>query len=73
MSQLTATYAVNFKETYFIHLTPTKIQGEPTFHTLTQLHQELKVNAASVPSNLRGGNSSQIILPWPKTPMKMMW
>jgi hypothetical protein len=56
MSQLTATSAIDFKETYFIHPVLTKIQGETTFQTLTQLHQELKANAASVPSNLRGGN-----------------
>ena len=56
MSQLNATTSVNFKELYFLHPTLTKIHGEPTYQSLTQLHQELKANAGSVPSNLGGGN-----------------
>jgi len=56
MTQITATTAINFRETYFIHPTLTKIQGEPTYHSLQLLSQELKANAASVPSNLGGGN-----------------
>jgi len=56
MSQLTATTSVNFKELYFLHPTLTKIHGKPTYQSLTQLHQELKANAGSVPSNLGGGN-----------------
>lgn len=55
MSNLTATTNTNFKETYFVHPSLTKIQGEPTYRTLSILYQEIKANAASVPSNLGGG------------------
>ena len=45
----------NYVETYFDHKKLTKIHGEPTFHNLKDLKDELRANAASVPSNLGGG------------------
>ena len=40
--------------------TVTKIQGQPTDRTLTQLRRELTKIAASVPTNLGGGKHSHI-------------
>ena len=46
---------INFKATHFEYSTLTKIYGPPTYETLTQLTNELKANASSVPSSLGGG------------------
>lgn len=46
---------VNYIETYFEYKELTKIHGEPTFETIKALHNQLKANASSVPSNLGGG------------------
>ena len=46
---------VNYVDTYFDHKKLTPISGEPTFQTLKDLKDELRANAASVPSDLGGG------------------
>ena len=46
---------IDYRSNYFEHATLTKIHGEPTYDTLQRLHNELKSNAASVPSSLGGG------------------
>ena len=50
------TTGINYKETYFQFKELTKIHGEPTYDTIKTLHDQIKANAASVPSTLGGGN-----------------
>ena len=45
----------NVSETYFQHKVLTKISGQPTYETLLVLSNEVRANAASVPSTLGGG------------------
>lgn len=45
---------IDYLLNYFEHPTLTKICGEPTYDTLQRLHNELKFNAASVPTMLGG-------------------
>jgi hypothetical protein len=45
----------NYRETYFQHLTLTKISGDPTYTSLAKLEREIKANGKSVPSTLGGG------------------
>ena len=45
----------NYVDTYFDHKKLTKIHGEPTFQHLKDLKDQLRANAASVPSTLGGG------------------
>ena len=47
---------VDYVNTYFPHPVPTKIEGEPSYKTLTTLLNELKSNASSVDSDLGGGD-----------------
>ena len=47
--------AINYKETYFQYKELTKIHGEPNYDSIRRLHNQIKANAASVPSNLGGG------------------
>ena len=46
---------VDYKSTHFEYPALTKIHGPPTYETLIQLHNEIKANAASVPSTQGGG------------------
>ena len=47
---------VDYASAYFPFREPTKIVGEPSYRTLTQLRKELHANASSVDSELGGGN-----------------
>ena len=47
---------VDYASAYFTHREPTKILGEPSYRTLTQLKKELHSNASSVDSDLGGGD-----------------
>jgi len=47
--------SVNYRETHFEFPTLTPIRGEQTADSLIILRNQLKANARSVPSNLRGG------------------
>ena len=47
--------AINYIETVFEYKEVTKIHGEPTYETIKRLHNEVKVNATQVRSNLGGG------------------
>ena len=47
--------AVDFKATYFEYKALTKIHGKPTFESISTIHDQLKSNAASVPTTLGGG------------------
>ena len=38
----------------------TKIHGEPTFDSIKTLHNELKTNSQTVPSNLGGGTHGHL-------------
>ena len=46
---------IDFKSTHFEYQALSKIHGPPLYETLTQLHNEVKANAASIPSTLGGG------------------
>jgi hypothetical protein len=45
----------NVKDTHFRHTVLTKVTGPPSYETIKNLHDEVKANAASVPSTLGGG------------------
>ena len=47
-------------DTYFQHKVLTRIHGPPVFETLQLLANELKANAASVPTTLGGGLYGQL-------------
>ena len=47
---------INYKDTYFQFKELNRIHGEPTYDTIKKLHDQVKANAASVPSTLGGGN-----------------
>ena len=47
--------ATNYIETHFEYKELDKIHGEPTYDTIKRLHNQVKANAASVPSSLGGG------------------
>ena len=53
---MTTNRHVDYVNTYFPHPEPTKIEGEPTYKSLTTVNNELKANASSVDSELGGGN-----------------
>ena len=46
---------IDYKSTHFEYPALSKIHGPPLYETLTQFHNEIKANAASVPSTLGGG------------------
>ena len=46
---------INYKDTLFERSNLTPIRGKPTSETLHKLQNEIKANAKSVYSNLRGG------------------
>ena len=46
---------INYKDTYFQFKELKKIHGEPNYDSIKRLHNEVKANAASVPSTLGGG------------------
>ena len=46
---------INYKDTYFQFKELTKIHGEPNYDSIKRMHNEVKANAASVPSTLGGG------------------
>ena len=50
-----STTNINYKTTNFEYPVLTKISGQPNYELLKTLKNELKANAASVPSNLGGG------------------
>jgi hypothetical protein len=43
------------KDTHFRHTVLTKVHGPPSYETIKHLHDEVKANAASVPTTLGGG------------------
>jgi hypothetical protein len=43
------------KDTHFRHTVLTKVTGPPSYETIKHLHDEVKANAASVPTTLGGG------------------
>jgi hypothetical protein len=43
------------KDTHFRHTVLTKVNGPPSYETIKHLHDEVKANAASVPTTLGGG------------------
>jgi hypothetical protein len=43
------------KDTHFRHTVLTKVNGPPSYDTIKHLHDEVKANAASVPTTLGGG------------------
>ena len=45
----------NYIHTHFEYKVLDKIHGEPTYDTIKRLHNQIKANAASVPSTLGGG------------------
>ena len=47
---------VDYANTCFHYPVPTKIEGEPSYSTLTTLKKELQANASSVDSDLGGGD-----------------
>ena len=47
---------MDYANTSFHYSVPTKIEGEPTYSTLTTLQKELQANASSVDSDLGGGD-----------------
>lgn len=51
---------VDYASAYFPFREPTKIVGEPSYRTLTQLRKELHANASSVDSELGGGNQGYL-------------
>ena len=51
---------IDYIDTYFQIPVLTKIHGEPTYHTLKILKNELKANASSVQSNLGGGSHGHL-------------
>ena len=46
---------INYSDTYFQYKELTNIHGEPTYDSIKRLHNQVKANAASVPSTLGGG------------------
>ena len=52
--------STNYREIYFAHEELDKIAGEPSYDTLKTLHNQLKANAASVPSILGGGANGHL-------------
>ena len=46
--------AIDYK-VYFDFPTLTKVHGEPTFDSIKTLHNQLKTNSQTIPSNLGGG------------------
>ena len=46
---------INYSATYFQYKELSKIHGEPNYETIKRLHNQVKANAASVPSTLGGG------------------
>ena len=46
---------IDYKTTNFEYPNLTKISGQPNYELLKTIKDELKANAASVPSNLGGG------------------
>ena len=57
---MTSNSSVNYKDSYFKHPFLTAIRGEPTYETLQNLKNEIKVNASSVLTTLGGGNHSYL-------------
>ena len=47
--------SVNYKDTLFNQANLTPIRGEPTFEMIHKLRKEIKANAKSIYSNIRGG------------------
>ena len=46
---------INYRETYFQYLTLTKIRGDPTYLSLSELEKECRANGMSVQTTLGGG------------------
>ena len=55
-----STSITNYREVYFAHEDIIKISGEPSYATLKTLQNQLKANAASVPSILGGGANGHL-------------
>ena len=51
---------IDYKTTNFEYPTLTKISGQPNYELLKSIKDELKANAASVPSNLGGGSNGHL-------------
>ena len=52
--------SINYIDTFFEFKELTKIHGEPTYESLKELHNQLKANACTVPSNLGGGQHGHL-------------
>ena len=51
---------IDYVSTIFEYPALTKITGQPDYPTLKRIKDELKANAASVPSDLGGGNHGHL-------------
>ena len=51
---------IDYKTTNFEYPVLTKISGQPNYELLKTIKNELKANAASVPSNLGGGSNGHL-------------
>ena len=54
------TITTDYRQTHFQIKNPTAITGEPTYESLKHLHNDLKVNAQTVPSTRGGGNHGHL-------------
>ena len=52
--------SIDYKSTYFEHLTLTKIHGESDFFSLKRLKNQIKANFASVNTDLGGGRNGHL-------------
>ena len=57
---MTSHTATDYRNTYFEIKNPTPICGEPTYESLKLLHNEIKINAQSIPTQLGGGNNGHL-------------
>mmetsp|Transcript_10058 Transcript_10058/g.14217 ORF Transcript_10058/g.14217 Transcript_10058/m.14217 type:complete len:136 (-) Transcript_10058:711-1118(-) len=48
--------AIDYVNTYFVHVPLTKIRGEPNYDSLKELKEELMTNAQEVTTTLGGGS-----------------
>ena len=60
------------RTTYFERKVPVRIEGEPTFEQLTQLYENVKINAQAVPSTLGGGRHGHLGLVVTPTQYQML-
>ena len=51
---------INYRETYFQYTTLTKIRGDPTYLSLSELERECRANGTSVQTTLGGGTQGHL-------------